>query len=153
MRPGFETIFWQHAGNSQKGSHSIHESFLSAPNSSKGKKGSVGRIWSWRWKEKKKDWKCWYKLFLTAKSSSKASSICFTPNVPRKWSIGDAATTTSITAVASKTRWAWVPDSVTSVIPGWHGKQTPVPVGKSDSTIYLTQQVFVLKKVPVVIRK
>ena len=103
--------------------------------------------------KKKKDWKCRYKLFLTAKSSPKASSICFTPNVPRKWSIGDAATTAYITAVASKTRWTWVPDSVTGVIPGWHGKQTPVPVGKSDSTIYLTQQVFVPKKVPVVIRK
>ena len=51
-------IFWQRAGHAQKGSHSIHESFLSAPNSSKGKKGSVGRFCSWRWKEKKKDWKC-----------------------------------------------------------------------------------------------
>ena len=44
------------------------------------------------------------KLFLTIKSSPKASSICFTPNVSRKESIGDAATTASITTVASKTR-------------------------------------------------
>ena len=54
MRPGFETIFWQHAGNAQKGSHSIHESFLSAPNSSKGKKGSVGRFGAGDEKKKKR---------------------------------------------------------------------------------------------------
>ena len=45
IRPGFENVSWQHALHAQQRSYLTNvESFVSAPKSSKRKKGSTGKV-------------------------------------------------------------------------------------------------------------